>query len=65
MVCLDCGGAGHYYEIDSAERLLRLAEAFPNQALDAVAIMGFADMSLGDRQPETRIRSAVGSCQHR
>jgi hypothetical protein len=26
--------------------------------------MGSADMSLGDRQPETRISFAVGSCQH-
>jgi hypothetical protein len=30
MVCLNCGGAGHYYEIDSAEIMLLEAETFPN-----------------------------------
>lgn len=30
MVCLNCGGARHYYEINSAEMMLLKAETFPN-----------------------------------
>lgn len=64
MVCLECGAARHHYEVDSAELLLTLAEALSNQAFEAVAVMGFADVLLGDCQAQTWEGFAVGSCQH-
>ena len=64
MVGLKCGAARHDYEIDPAEGLLPQPETFPDEALDAVAVGGFADLSFGNRQPEARIRFAVGSREH-
>lgn len=64
MVCLGCGAACHHYEIDPAESMLPQAETFSNQAFQAVAIGGLAYVSLGNRQPEARIRLAVAARQH-
>lgn len=61
MVCLGRGGAGHYYEIDPAEPVLPLAETFPNQALDAIALVGFANLAFRDRQAKARIGFTIGS----
>lgn len=64
MVCLKCGAACHYHDVESAESVLPQSEAFPYETLDAVAVGGVADLSFGDRQPEARVRFTVGSCQH-
>lgn len=64
MVCLKCGATRHDYEIESAEAVLPQAEAFPDEALDAVAVVGFTDLPFGDRQPEARMGFTVGSCEY-
>ena len=63
MVCPDCGGAGHHYEIDPAEPVLPLAEAFPNQAFDAIALAGFANLALRNCQAQAGIGFAIGPCE--
>jgi hypothetical protein len=64
MVGLKCGAARHDYDIEPAESVLPQTETFSNEALDAVAVGGFADLSFGDRQPEARIGFTVGSCEN-
>ncbi len=64
MVCLKCGATRHDYEIEPAESLLPQTETFPDEALNAVAVGGFTDLSFGNRQPEARIWFTVGSREH-
>jgi hypothetical protein len=61
MVGLKCGAPRHDDEIEPAEGVLPQAETFPDEALDAVAVVRLADLLFGNRQPEPRIGLAVAA----
>lgn len=64
MVSLDCGGAGHYDEIESHQGVLVESEGFSRQPLDAIAVLGQLDIAFGYGQTQTGNVRAVGSGQY-
>jgi len=64
MICLNCGGPSHYYDIDAGELMLLLTECFAGQPLDPVPVAGPLDLPFGYGQAQSRVVSVVGSGQY-
>ena len=64
MVCLNCGGSRHYHKVHACQFMLVEAEAFPDQALDPVPVVGVPDVAFGDCQPESRLIQSIRTSQY-
>jgi len=64
MVCLDCGGAGHYNKIKTGQFVLVQSEGFSGQALDSITVLGQLDIAFCYRQTQPRTLHAIGCGQY-
>jgi len=58
------GIAAKHHNIQAGQLLSMTTKTLTHQTLDTISSNGSLDVALADGEPETRVVTAIGRCQH-